>query len=300
MNITLKQLKVFSAVARHGNLGDAAQALFLSRGALSQALQELERQLATPLFDRIHPRLLLNSEGRLLQPLAEELLSRLDDIEGLFAEHGMERGRLRLGASQTIGNYLLPTLLARFGMPGERLEVTISNSHQLCDRLARFELDLALIEGECHLSELVSEPWLSDEMVVVAHPDHQLCGLPDLRVAALAGERWVLREPQSGSREQFDQRIRPQLGRIGPILELNTLESVMSAVECALGLGLVSEWAARERLAQKRLVRLDLATTLERRLLLVWHRQKYLSAPMRHFLTFCRDQVSADSNMPIT
>ncbi|MGL5036653.1 MAG: LysR family transcriptional regulator, partial [Aeromonas sp.] len=113
MKLTLQQLKVFATIARYGNLGLAANELFLSKGAVSQSLQELERQLATPLFDRIHPRLQLNNEGRLLQPVAEELLTRMQDIENLFRPDAEPSGQLRLGASQTIGNYLLPTLLAR-------------------------------------------------------------------------------------------------------------------------------------------------------------------------------------------
>ncbi|QFI54528.1 LysR substrate-binding domain-containing protein [Aeromonas simiae] len=299
MNITLKQLRVFSAIARHGNLGKAADELCLSRGAISQSLQELERQLAAPLFDRIHPRLQLNSEGRQLQPMAEELLARVADIETLFTPHSGEAGLLRLGASQTIGNYLLPPLLAAMQQAGVRLEVNIANTHRLCEQLAHFELDLALIEGETRMNELVTEPWLSDEMVVVAPWEHPLGGLPDLRLAALAGEPWVLREPDSGSREQFDQRLRPLIGRIGPLLELNTLEAVMQSVEQGLGLSLISELAARDRIAARRLRRLNLAEPMRRRLQLVWHRQKYLSAPMRHCIAFCQAQAAAASQ-PIT
>ena len=112
MKLTLQQLKVFATIARHGNLGGAANELCLSKGAVSQSLQELERQLATPLFDRVHPRLQLNSEGRLLQPAAEELLTRMQEIEQLFSPDAEPSGQLHLGASQTIGNYLLPALLA--------------------------------------------------------------------------------------------------------------------------------------------------------------------------------------------
>ena len=112
MKLTLQQLKVFATIARHGNLGGTASELCLSKGAVSQSLQELERQLATPLFDRVHPRLQLNNEGRLLQPAAEELLTRMQEIEQLFSPDAEPSGQLRLGASQTIGNYLLPSLLA--------------------------------------------------------------------------------------------------------------------------------------------------------------------------------------------
>lgn len=115
MKLTFQQLKTFAAIARYGNLGMAANELCLSKGAISQSLQELERQLATPLFDRVHPRLQLNAEGKLLQPVAEELMARLADIETMFSPDSAPVGQLRLGATQTIGNYLLPLLLARSG-----------------------------------------------------------------------------------------------------------------------------------------------------------------------------------------
>ncbi|MBY0443749.1 MAG: LysR family transcriptional regulator, partial [Burkholderiales bacterium] len=142
MKLTLQQLKSFAAIARYGNLGTAANELCLSKGAISQSLQELERQLATPLFDRVHPRLQLNAEGKLLQPVAEELLARVLDIETMFASDSEPVGQLRLGATQTIGNYLLPILLART----EQIttpRVSIANTHILSHALAHFELDLA-------------------------------------------------------------------------------------------------------------------------------------------------------------
>lgn len=291
MKLTLQQLKVFATIARHGNLGSAANELCLSKGAVSQSLQELERQLATPLFDRVHPRLQLNSEGLLLQPAAEELLTRMQEIEQLFSPDAEPASQLRLGASQTIGNYLLPTLLAEsakeLGLPPR---VTIANTHLLCHALAHFELDLALIEGENHHPELVSEPWLEDEMLIVAPPHHPLAGRLELPLGQLGGETWVLREPQSGSREQFEQHIQPRLPRWQAGLELNTLEAVMLAVEQGLGLSFISRLAVADRLASGRLVALTPSRRFPRQLSLVWHKQKYHSATLRRFLAFCRAQ----------
>ncbi|MEG0010112.1 MAG: LysR substrate-binding domain-containing protein [Aeromonas sp.] len=291
MKLTLQQLKVFATIARHGNLGLAANELCLSKGAVSQSLQELERQLATPLFDRVHPRLQLNSEGLLLQPAAEELLTRMQEIEQLFSPDAEPASQLRLGASQTIGNYLLPSLLAdsasELGLPPR---VTIANTHLLCHALAHFELDLALIEGENHHPDLVSEPWLEDEMLIVAPPNHPLAGRLELPLGQLGGETWVLREPQSGSREQFEQQIQPKLPRWQAGLELNTLEAVMLAVEHGLGLSFISRLAVSDRLASGRLVALTPSRRFPRQLSLIWHKQKYHSATLRRFLAFCRAQ----------
>ncbi|MFM5655407.1 LysR substrate-binding domain-containing protein [Aeromonas veronii] len=292
MKLTLQQLKVFATIARYGNLGLAANELCLSKGAVSQSLQELERQLSTPLFDRIHPRLQLNNEGRLLQPAAEELLTRMQDIENLFSPDAEPSGQLRLGASQTIGNYLLPTLLAsskqELGLPPK---VTINNTHLLCHALANFELDMALIEGENHHPDLLAEPWLQDEMLVVAPPGHPLANKKELSLSRLGGETWVLREAQSGSREQFIQQIQPELPRWQPGLELNTLEAVMLAVEKGLGISFISRLAASDRLADGRLIALPLSRRFPRQLSLIWHKQKYHSTSLRHFIQFCRAQV---------
>ncbi|WP_279502235.1 LysR substrate-binding domain-containing protein [Aeromonas veronii] len=292
MKLTLQQLKVFATIARYGNLGLAANELCLSKGAVSQSLQELERQLSTPLFDRIHPRLQLNNEGRLLQPAAEELLTRMQDIENLFSPDAEPSGQLRLGASQTIGNYLLPTLLAsskqELGLPPK---VTINNTHLLCHALANFELDMALIEGENHHPDLLAEPWLQDEMLVVAPPGHPLANKKELSLSRLGGETWVLREAQSGSREQFIQQIQPELPRWQPGLELNTLEAVMLAVEKGLGISFISWLAASDRLADGRLIALPLSRRFPRQLSLIWHKQKYHSTSLRHFIHFCRTQV---------
>ncbi|QIF44236.1 LysR substrate-binding domain-containing protein [Aeromonas veronii] len=292
MKLTLQQLKVFATIARYGNLGLAANELCLSKGAVSQSLQELERQLSTPLFDRIHPRLQLNNEGRLLQPAAEELLTRMQDIENLFGPDAEPSGQLRLGASQTIGNYLLPTLLAsskqELGLPPK---VTINNTHLLCHALANFELDMALIEGENHHPDLLAEPWLQDEMLVVAPLGHPLANKKELSLSRLGGETWVLREAQSGSREQFIQQIQPELPRWQPGLELNTLEAVMLAVEKGLGISFISRLAASDRLADGRLIALPLSRRFPRQLSLIWHKQKYHSTSLRHFIHFCRAQV---------
>ncbi|WKE64788.1 LysR substrate-binding domain-containing protein [Gallaecimonas kandeliae] len=285
--ISLKQLAVFASIARHGGLGPAAEELFLSKGAVSQALAELERQLGSPLFDRVHPRLQLNDQGRQLQPLAEELLDRVQDIQALFQDDAAPQGLLRLGASQTIGNYLLPALLAK--MPAATAQVRITNTHNLCAMLAHFELDLALVEGEVHHPALLTKDWLEDEMLVLARPGHPLAGQSRLPLEALAGQPWVLREVQSGSREQFDRELAP---RVAPaqVLELNTLEAVMGAVEQGLGLTLVSKLAAAPRLQSGQLVQLGLAARFPRTLRLAWHRQKYHSTLLRRFVDFCLDQ----------
>lgn len=287
--ISIKKLQVFSSIAKQGNLTAAAAELYLSKAAVSQALSELETHLKAPLFDRVHPRLKLNQQGRLLQPLADEVLSRVSDIEQLFLQNQLQ-GQLRLGASQTIGNYLLPPLLT--ALPPGQIRVSIENTFSLCQQVMQFELDLALIEGENPFSELVTVPWLTDEMYLLAKPEHPLAGKMTVSYAMLEQQPWVLREIQSGSREQFNRFLAPQLSSLGPITELNSLEAVMGAVEAGLGLTFISAHAAAARLRQGSLVRLTLPDLCSRQLTLVWHKQKYHSALARHFINFCQQAAS--------
>ncbi|WCF13763.1 LysR family transcriptional regulator [Edwardsiella piscicida] len=113
MNITFKQLRVFVAIARSGTLTQAASQLFMTKGALSQTLSELENQLGVRLFERQHARLLLNHEGQRLLPVADELLTRMQGVESLF-NNGNGDTRLMVGCTKTIGSYLLPELLSAF------------------------------------------------------------------------------------------------------------------------------------------------------------------------------------------
>ncbi|PLW78000.1 LysR family transcriptional regulator [Cohaesibacter celericrescens] len=283
---SIQQLRVFAAVARYENLGDASQDVCLSKGAVSQSLGELEKRLGTPLFDRVHPRLKLNDQGRQLQVLAEDILDRMQDIRHLFDQGGEPVGALRIGASQTIGNYLLPRLLS--GVSGLEAKVQIHNTYDLCEMLSRFELDLALIEGQSHHADLTTEIWREDEMLLVVPPDHALVRKGACHLSDLSNYNWVLREAHSGSREQFDQKIAPHIGTVGRIMELNTLEAVMLSVEQGLGLTFVSKLAVEDRLQQNRLAHVALNQRYTRSLMFVWHRQKFHSALQRHFISYVR------------
>ncbi|MEF1292050.1 LysR family transcriptional regulator, partial [Vibrio sp. M260118] len=113
-NISLKQLRVFISITQHDTLTSAAEALFLSKAAVSMALSEMEKQIGHSLFDRVNNRLILNQEGQKLLPLADELIERAQDIAQLFDNDQTLSGELRVGASDTIGNQVAPYLLSDF------------------------------------------------------------------------------------------------------------------------------------------------------------------------------------------
>ena len=288
MKITLQQLRVFIAITRHGNLTSAAASLFLSKGAVSQSLQQLESHLETALFDRVHPKLKLNQQGRQLLSMADELIARAEDIERTFGKNADTLGELHIGASQTIGNYLLPSLLAEQGlMQHQEIKVTITNSDTLCQMLLNFDLDMALIEGQQSRPELQTTPWIKDHMILICAPNHPLTERPSLSLNELNQEMWILREPESGSRQQFERWIRPALNsEQHSVLELSSIESVLLAVEKGLGISFISNLAAKEKLSTGKVCALNIDQAFPRQLHLVWHKQKYLPRRLAHFSQF--------------
>ncbi|MEC5213066.1 DNA-binding transcriptional LysR family regulator [Polaromonas sp. CG_9.5] len=155
LRLTLRQLQIFAAVARSGSTTAASADIALSQSATSSAVNELERLLSLRLFDRAGKRLLLNDNGRALLPRALALLDGAADIEHMARDASAQTQSLRIGASTTIGNYVLPALLGQFlaasradSASAWRSRVSIGNTEAICDAVAAFELDIGLIEGQ--------------------------------------------------------------------------------------------------------------------------------------------------------
>lgn len=288
MNITLKQLSVFLAIARNGSMTLAADSLFMTKGAISQALAELENQLGIRLFDRQHARLLMNHEGRKLLPVADELLARMQDVRQLFGDSGVDK-RLRLGCTRTIGSYLLPGMLGAFESENGWLpQAVIGNTQEICSMLNRFEIDVALLEGPATDPGLVSKPWMEDEMIVLAGKNHPLVKEKPVSFEKLGRERWILREPGSGSRAFFENQLALYLADSRVILSLNAFDAILSCVSRDLGLTFISSRMLGEPLYQGHFMPLHLERRFFRKFTLCHHRNKFISPTLEKWMVFCR------------
>lgn len=295
MALTLRQLALFSAIAETGSTTAAAARVALSQSATSAALNELESTLGTRLFDRIGKRLAINDEGRSLLPAARALLQNVRDIEASFASGvGGAQPELRLAASTTVGNYVLPAVLAHFrrARPSARISLTIGNTGEVVASVAALEVDLGLVEGPCHSKEVTVLPWLEDELVVVAAPAHALAkeaALRPLTHAQLRTAPWLLRELGSGTRESAEQALLPHLHDLSADMTLGSSEAIKNAVAVGLGISCLSRFVVRDLLAARRLVVLpSRLPRLTRRLTIIHHRQKRLSPALASFITSCR------------
>ena len=289
MHITLRQLEVFAEVLKSGSTTQASVMLALSQSAVSAALTDLEGQLGVQLFDRVGKRLVVNEHGRLLYPRALALLEQTTEIEQLFRK---DNGAIRVYASSTIGNYILPAMIARYrqDFPDLPLELSVGNSQDVINAVLDFRVDIGLIEGPCHSTEIISEPWLEDELVVFAAPSSPLTKGP-VTLEQLAASPWILRERGSGTRELVDYLLLSHLPRFQMAMELGNSEAIKHAVRHGLGISCLSRRVIAEQLQAGTLSEVPVPLPrLVRTLWRVHHRQKHISNAITRFLRYS-DQV---------
>jgi DNA-binding transcriptional LysR family regulator len=252
------RLKVFRAVARHLNFTRAAEELLLTQPAVTQQIKALEDEYGVPLFDRGGGRIALTPAGAVLLPFAERLKVLSDEaLEAVASVAGSHAGGLALGASQTIGQYLLPTLIAGFLRENPRVGVTAigGNTDAMLEALTSHRIQLALIEGPSLRNEIHIEHFMEDRMVLVVAASHEWAGqeipLDSLRHAPL-----LMREFGSGSRRIVEQALAKaglKMKDLRTTMELDSTEGLLCAVEAGLGVTFVSRWAVRNQLALKTL-----------------------------------------------
>jgi DNA-binding transcriptional LysR family regulator len=286
-NISPRQLGVFVQVALLGSVRAAAERLFLTQPAASMALAELERQLDAPLFDRERGRLRLNPRGRELLPLAQELLERHAEFGRRGREDGDAlSGELRIGASNTVGNYRVGELLGEFvrAHPRVAIRLRVANTDAIAAAMLEHSLDLGCVEGPVTHPQLEARPWRDDTLLICASPDHPLSRKRGLKPADFVGARWVLREPGSATRA-ISERVLSQLPPGETVLELDQIEAIKQAVVAGLGIACLPQVAVVDALAAGRLKALKTPfLDLRRKLWMLIHKQKYRGALLDAFV----------------
>jgi DNA-binding transcriptional LysR family regulator len=234
--LTLRQLSVFVAVAQTGSTTAAALHLAMSQSAVSSALSELEHSLTEQLFDRSGKKLFLNDFGRMVLPRVQALF---DQVNGIVHAGRDAAANLRVAASTTISNYVLPPLLARYHkskVNGSKVNLFVGNTHDVLDSVRNFSADVRLIEGSCTVDEFVVETWVDDEILIVTSPSNPLAAPDAATPEALCGADWLVREHDSGTREVLDVQIAGVLGPLHITLELANSEAIRRTVLASYGI----------------------------------------------------------------
>jgi DNA-binding transcriptional LysR family regulator len=259
--VTLRQLEIFLAIARAGQVTRAANTLHLTQSATSMALAQLEKQLDTALFEREGRTLKLTERGRLLLAEAPELLARVRELPALLGGQGGDlRGELRVATSTTVGRYLLAPALAAFAQahPAVAVQLTIGNTEAATAALLSHRADVAYVEGSAVQAGLVAQAWKIDELQIVASARLWKKRSPLLSRAELPKLGWIMREPGSGTREVFESALRAaKLPPARALLTLDDSEAALQVVASGIGVACLSRLIVADSLRSRRLLALQ-------------------------------------------
>lgn len=239
------KLKVFRTVAETLNFSKAAEELHLSQPAVTSQIRTLEENLGISLFDRVGRNATLTQAGRTLLPFVREIEILTSDAVAALAPFGVQEGlELNLGASHTIGVYLLPRVLPEIlrDWPKLRIHVVIGSTTEVLNALATHQVSLALIEAPAHRPDLRIERFMHDELCLILPPGHRWAKKTKLRAAEIVQEAILLREAGSGMRrfvEDYLENNGVLSQQLRTNIDMNSTEAIISAVEAGLGVGFV-------------------------------------------------------------
>ena len=302
-----QQLRAFEAVARLGSVTAAAAELHVTQPTVSVQLRELSAAVGEPLFEPAGRKLRLTQAGEALQQTVGELTSCWARFDARLAEiHGLLRGRLRL-AAVTTAEYFVPDLVGPFAAahPGVEIEIAVENRDRVIERLGRAQDDLAVMMLPPSELPLERVPFLDNPLVVIAPAGHRLAGRR-VRLDQLAGERWLMREPGSGTRRVAEEHFAAKVFEPNVAMSVGSNEAIKHAVAAGLGVAVVSQLVVQPAsadlagLAPPGLTVLQVAGfPIRRRWSVVWRRDQALTAAARRFVAYLQEPpASAVSSAP--
>ena len=293
MRVTLKQLAVFDAVAKHNSINKAADEVSLSHSAVSVALKELESSLGVQLFERKKRTLHLNQNGRRLQSHARSILHLMEELEGRVKQPSLT-GMLRLAAGATAGHNLLPPLCAQFmsDHPEVSLNVLVCSSAEVAERVDAMKQDIGFIDATINRSSLKVIPWIVDDAVIFCAPTHDFAG-ETVKAADLHNETWLMQPLGSFTRATLSTELRKFTTTLKVGIESNSIDTLKTMAGLGAGIGCLSR-----RLIQPELDRGVLAVincpeiAIHRTVNIIVRSDVYRGEAISTFIDLCLKSVS--------
>lgn len=300
---TFRQLRVFTAAAQHLSYTRAAEELHLTQPAVSMQIRQLEENAGLPLFEQIGRRLELTDGGRVLYGYVQRLNEVIVEMDEVLKEmRGLQRGHLRVSVAST-ANYFVTRMLAEFSKryPEVSISLDVTNRETLLRQLKENETDIVIMGEPPADMDLVSEAFMENPLVVIAAVDHPLASAHQIPLSVLADQRFVLREPGSGTRGAITRFFDKRKLELKTGLEMRSNEAIKQAVEAGLGLGIVSLHTLELELETGRIAILDAEDLPIRRHWYMVHRQGKRDTPvMRSFHDFVLAEAEHFVRLPET
>ncbi|MCE5195033.1 MAG: LysR family transcriptional regulator [Nitrospiraceae bacterium] len=289
------KLKVFCTVAETKSFSKASERIHITQPAVSLLVQSIEELYETKLFERASNTVTLTPAGETLYRYAKEILGLYSNAEKEIGEiTGLVKGSIRIGSSTTIGNYLLPSVIADFRKkhPTIKVHLLVGNTKRIIEFLNAGNIDIALVESDVEKQKLVVEKLLSDELILIVPPLHPWAKKKTVSILEITEEPFIMREEGSGTRQVIEKylakhSITPQEMKVTVVL--GCTEAIKGAVEDGVGMSIVSRWAIRKEMKYGTLKLLHFKEEkLLRDLALVMQKTAISSHAVDEFLTYLK------------
>ncbi|NQY25899.1 MAG: LysR family transcriptional regulator [Piscirickettsiaceae bacterium] len=295
MNITIRQFKIFEAVALHLSYTRAAKLLYLSQPAVSMQIKQLESEVGLSLFERLGKKLFLTEAGEELLVYARHISHQLLELDDVMDElRGSDRGRLTIAVATT-ANYFALKLLGEFykQFSGTNISLDVTNRESLLNHLNNNTVDMVIMGQPPENMDVEATSFLDNPLVVIAPKSHELVGQKSIPLSVLQQETFIMREHGSGTRIAMERFFEQSGYSISSVMEMSSNEAINQAVEAGLGLGIVSRHTLELELALGRLIILNVESfPIMRHWYLVHRRGKRLTALMSAFKQLVIDDTS--------
>ena len=287
--MTLRPFEIFVTVCEAMNMTVAPKSLYMSQSAVSQTITELEKYYEIRLFERLSRKLYLTQAGEKLLGYARHMIRMNADIEkNMKSLH--ETGLIRLGASVTVGATVLPKLVSAFRQANLSTDVEVfeDNTEQIQNRLLTDKIDIGLVEGEITSSDIMSKPFMDDELVLICGNQHRFSRLSVITPHELEKENFILREHGSGTRKSFEDVMKAQQLSWKVAWTCNNADTIKAAVIAGLGVSVISKRAVEKEAESGELIIKPVeGVRFFRTFKIAYHKNKYFTAQMKNFIDLC-------------
>ena len=297
--MTIRNLEIFVKVADCGSMTAASEALYIAQPTVSQAIAELESHYGIRLFDRLSKKLYITESGKQLLGYARHIITLHGEME-LAMKDPEKSGLLKVGASLTIGAELLPRLVSVFQEDRRELKIhaVVRNTADIESLIMRNEIDFALVEGIVHNRNIISEPFMDDELALVCGRSHALYGARRTTLEELLRHDFVVREQGSGTRELFESAMVSKNAAWNISWECSGSDGIKSAAAGGLGIGVISKRLVEKEIQDGSLsiVRVP-GLDLKRKFSIAYHKNKYITDTMKLFFSLVNKENAFDDLM---
>lgn len=290
--LNFRQLKTFLMVAEQKSFTKAARELFMTQPAVSSQIKAMEEFLEINLIERLDKKVVLTEAGITFAKEARKILALYDEaIFTLDEIKGVQRGKLKIGASTIPGEYILPRYIGAFKEKFANIQIAlhIADTGAVINALKDRKIDIGITGARVNDKEIIFNDFITDELIAIAHPQNILFK-SNVPFAEVMKSPIILREASSGTRMVINQHLAAKniaQSDLSVVMELGSTRAVISAVEANLGFSIISKWAAADALKLNKIVQLDIPELeIKRMLYIATHRTKSFSHAAEKFMKF--------------